>query len=448
MTEIIVEEPTQAKSRGMSRYVRGAFGMIGLRVASIGLGFVVTVLLSRGLGPDSFGVFAFAISLATLLALPLTGGLPTLLMREISAAGAKDAFGIRSGVMRWGYWFLAAMTACLWVLLALAWTVGQTLEIWPWDAQGTSVALIVALLVPALGLQQVLRSILAGHDRVFLGSLGEQFFRPAVMVVLLLFLQGIILPQGSLAALWLQFGASLGAIALSYVVIWRALPKQNTDQIEMRSWEWLWAILPLTALSATTILKNNTDILMLGIMVEPAEVGIYRIAAQVALLAAFAMQILRSMSAPRIAAAFAKEDKAEMRRHFVLTGRVMFAASALFILLFAVLGKPALLLVFGPDYVDAWAPCLVLAFGTLFSSACGLVGVALQVTRHAGYAARSAVVAAVVNVVLNLVLIPLWGAIGAATATSIALFTMQAQQWWIARRVLNMRTDAFQRVVA
>ena len=47
---------------------------------------------------------------------------------------------------------------------------------------------------------------------------------------------------------------------------------------------------------------NNSDILMLGILQPPEEVGVYRIAAQVAMLAAILMQILRTLSAPRIAA--------------------------------------------------------------------------------------------------------------------------------------------------
>lgn len=434
------------KPAAKNRYLRGAMGMTGLRVASVGLGLAVTVLLSRGLGPAEFGIFAFAISLATLLSLPLTGGLPTLMMREIAAAGAHENPALRAGVIRWGYRLLAGVSFGLWALLGLAWWAGHALDIWPWDARVTAVAGLVVLLVPVLSLQHVQRSIFAGHDRVVLGNLGEQLIRPALMTLLLLGLGALIWPMGSLGALSLQLVATVAAIGLSFVLMTRRLPHAPALAPEIRGREWLWALLPLTALSTTTIITNNTDVLMLGVMVEPAEIGIYRIAAQVALLATLVMQILRSLSAPRIAAAFAKDDRATMQRHFVRAGRAMFAAAAVFVLAFAAVGQPALRLVFGPEYVAAWGPCLVLALGALFSSACGLVGIVLQVTRHAGLAARSAVISAVVNVVLNLALIPLWGALGAAIATSISLVTMQAQQWWIARRVLGMRTDAFQRM--
>ncbi len=157
------------------------------------------------------------------------------------------------------------------------------------------------------------------------------------------------------------------------------------------------------------------------------------------------MQILRSLAAPRIAAAHARADHDGLKAQFIYAGRAMFAAALVFVVLFAAFGKPALVLVFGPDYAASYWPCLTLALGALFSSGCGLVGVALQVTKHAHLAARSAVIAALVNVLLNLALIPLYGATGAAIATSIALVVMQVQQWLIARRVLGLRTDAFQR---
>lgn len=311
----------------------------------------------------------------------------------------------------------------------------------------TRVAFFVALLVPGMSLMHVQRSILAGYEHVVLGGLGEQLFRPFVMVCLLL-CAPFLLAYGSAGALGMQLCAVAVSVVLGWFMIRRVLPSYAGEAYEIRHGEWVRALLPLTALSATTIIKNNTDILMLGVLQPAAEVGVYRIAAQVAVLTTILMQILRSLSAPRIAAAYARGDQDGLQAQFVYAGRAMFAAALAFVVLFAAFGEPALVLVFGPDYAASYWPCLALALGALFSSACGLVGVALQVTKYAHLAARSAIIAAVVNVLLNLVLIPLYGATGAAIATSIALVVMQVQQWLIARRVLGLRTDAFQRMNA
>ncbi len=433
---------------GVKPYLLGGMGVIGLHFASVGLGFLITVLISRGLGPSSFGVFVFAITLSTTLALPLTGGLPTLLLREIAASRAREEAALRAGVIAWGIRFFAGVTAGLWALFALSWWLSHFFNMWPWKGDSGSIAVLVVLLVPAMGLLQIFRGILAGHDRVVLSNLGEQLFRPALMVLVLLFFGGLIWPLDSQGVLGLQLIVIVTTIGFSGALVRYCLPRHADISVEIKAREWLWALLPLTAITTTTIFKNHTDILMLGVMADPSEVGVYRIAAQVAILATVVMQILRALSAPRIAAAYAKNDRETMQRHFVRTGRAMLAASALFVLAFALAGESALTLIFGPDYVAAWAPCLALAIGGMFSSACGLVGMALQVTRHAGLAARSAVISAVINVMMNFALIPIWGALGAAIATSLALVSMQVQQWWIARRVLGMRTDALQRTLA
>ncbi len=439
-------EPDRKKS-GRRYFVGGGLWLMGLRLASVGLGLAASALLARYLGATEFGVFAFGVSLATLLALPLTGGLPTLLLREIAAARARSEPQLEGGVIRWGYRMLLGASLGLLVLALLGYLIGTATGLWPWDERMTWVALLVVLLVPGMSLLHVQRSILSGYEHVVLGGLGEQLFRPFVMVALLLGAP-VLLAYGSAGALGMQLLAVAVAVVLGWVMMRRVLPSQGGGTYEIRHSEWLRALLPLTALSATTIIKNNTDILMLGVMQPAAEVGTYRIAAQVAVLTTIVMQILRSLSAPRIAAAHARGDQDGLQAQFVYAGRAMFVAALGVVVLFAAFGSPVLVWVFGPDYAASYWPCLVLALGALFSSGCGLVGVALQVTKHAHLAARSAVIAAVVNVVLNLVLIPLYGATGAAIATSIALVVMQTQQWLIARRVLGLRTDAFQRMSA
>lgn len=427
----------------LSYFVGGTIGLTALRLVSVGLGVTISAILARMLGAAEFGIFAFAISIATLLALPLTGGLPTLLVREIAAARADARPERVVGVMHWGYMALFALIAGLVLLFSLAYAMGQTFKLWGWNNRQTEIALMVMALVPVMAFLHVQRGILSGHERPVLGGLGEQLFRPLAMLALLL-ATAPLLRLDSLGALGLQLVATVFAALVTMGLIGRVRMKcDRRPEIQWR--EWAVALMPLTAISATTIVKNNTDILMLGVLQPPEEVGVYRIAAQMAVLASILMQILRSLAAPRIAADHARGDVEAMRLQFAYSGRIMSAAALAFVILFAVFGQSVLVLIFGPEYGSAFWPCFVLALGTLFSASCGLVGVALQVTRHAGLAARAAVMAAIVNVILNLVLIPPYGAVGAAIGTSIALVAMQAQLWWAARRALGLRTDIFQR---
>ncbi|WP_281242700.1 oligosaccharide flippase family protein [Citreimonas salinaria] len=416
---------------------------MAIRVASVGMGFLVSVILTRTLGVDDFGRFAFALSIATIFALPLTGGLPVLLIREIAAARARKHDARR--VVRWGYRFLATVAAALVLLALLGGILLVQLDVWTPTRTEILLAVLVVLLIPVTGLLQLQRSILSGHGDVVAGALGEQVFRPVTMLILLVLLLPM-LNHGAPGALFLQVVAALLAVGGTVVLIRRLVPRSVDGPAVMQHGEWLRALVPLTALTAVGLIKSNTDILMLGILREPAEVGVYRIAVQVAVLSSFTMLVLGEVSAPRLAAAYAEGDRATLAAYMAKAARIMLLAAVTFVVLFALFGHGALVIVFGEPYGAAFYPCLILALGTLFSAACGLVGKMLQMSKLAGLAARSAAIAAVTNVVLNLVLVPRYGPTGAAIATAIAMVTMELQQWILVRRRLNLRADAFQRL--
>ena len=115
-----------------------------------------------------------------------------------------------------------------------------------------------------------------------------------------------------------------------------------------------------------------------------------------------------------------------------------------FVVVFAIFGEYALVLVFGPEYAASYWPCLVLAFGSVLGASCTMVSIALQMTRNGGIVAKAAIVAAVCNVVLNLLLVPSFGALGAAIGTAVSLSVMQLQLAYQAQRILGVRADIFQ----
>jgi O-antigen/teichoic acid export membrane protein len=429
-----------------SYLLRGSAWMLLLRVAAMGLGLAVSALLARGLGSAGFGLYSLVLSLVTILALPLIGGLPTLLVREIAAARAEGRPEVVLGVVRWGYRLVAAAALALALAAAAVHAVAVAAGFWPMRPDQLGLAVLAVICVPLLGLMHLQSGILTGHQRAVLGLLGEQLLRPLALCLVLLVAAGPLLGLGPAGALGLYVGATLAVAAVMAVVIANLLPERGGTVPEIRHREWVLALLPLTMISATAIIKNNTDILVLGALQPVEDVGIYRIGAQIAALAAFMMQIMRSLTAPTIAAAHARQDRKALHTQLVLAARASLAGALAVVLGLALFGRALLGLVFGAEYEGAYGPCLALSLGTLVSAGCGLGNIALQVTRHSDIVARAAVIAAVTNLVFNVLLVPFYGALGAAIGTALAMTIMQVQLWASARRVLGLRTDAFQRV--
>ncbi|MFW6089999.1 MAG: oligosaccharide flippase family protein, partial [Gemmatimonadota bacterium] len=71
-----------------------------LRVSSAAVSLVVSILLARMLGPEGYGIYAFAYAVIMLLALPAQAGLPTLLVREVARYEADERWGLLAGLLR------------------------------------------------------------------------------------------------------------------------------------------------------------------------------------------------------------------------------------------------------------------------------------------------------------------------------------------------------------
>jgi O-antigen/teichoic acid export membrane protein len=95
---------------------------------------------------------------------------------------------------------------------------------------------------------------------------------------------------------------------------------------------------------------------------------------------------------------------------------------------FSVLGASVLVLfnvfiariLFSSDFFVAWECSSVLVVSAVFSGVAGIAGGIFSKVRKTGYYALSTGIAAVVNTLLNIILIPRFGALGAATATLVS----------------------------
>lgn len=124
--------------------------------------------------------------------------------------------------------------------------------------------------------------------------------------------------------------------------------------------------------------------------------------------------------APKISALYHVGDLATIARtsRFVIALMLLpgFPAVA-----FLCAAPEPVLSIFGPDFVAASAALRILALGQLVNLATGSVGTILIMTGHQRISLLNSVAGAVMVVILGLILIPRYGATGAAAAASITM---------------------------
>lgn len=407
------------------------------------LGFAVAVLLARLLGPGGYGVYSFGLAIVTLIAIPTQTGVATLTVREVARYRYEHQWGLLHGLFRLGA--RAVVVVSLLVILAAAGVIllaADQLE------PSTRATYLVALaLIPLMSMCEFLGATLRGFGRITQGQLPQMVLRPGVLLGFLLLMP---LVGGELTSTEAMFGhvlAVMVALACLSVFMGRTVPA--TMRSAAPSYDrsaWLKSMLPLSLLAGTQVLANQTDIVMLGVMLSSEEVGAYRVASQGAVLVGIFATAINLVISPEIARLHSMGEWGRMQRYVIKAARVMFVGGLLVTTVFIVFGENLLVAVFGESYRDAYTVLLILCGGQLVNMALGPLLTVLNMIGRERQAANWSAVGAALNVTLNLIMIPLFGVEGAALATGLSLALWRAGLSIQLRRELQIKTSVLSRL--
>lgn len=163
---------------------------------------------------------------------------------------------------------------------------------------------------------------------------------------------------------------------------------------------------------------NWLDVAILGLFVPNSHVAAYEIAWRISNILMLVGQSISTSLFPQVSAWDAKGKKEQIER---VIPKVLFFISLFVIPGFfgiLVLSTEILSIVFTPEYSIASLALIILATERLFHSAHTVFGRTLNAINHPGLSARAMIISILVNIVLNFILIPNLGLVGAALATA------------------------------
>lgn len=189
--------------------------------------------------------------------------------------------------------------------------------------------------------------------------------------------------------------------------------------------EWRKHLKPIMLLFVMLVAQtifSNSDVTMLGLMRTDYETGLYSTASKVYNLLNQLMASILWVVLPRLSNYYADKNYKEINP--LLKKSVQLMAMVCLPCLFgvSVLSKEILRLIGGQNYIEAW-PSLIILMGSLFFSLIGgsFIGNMIMLpSKREIYFVRACVAAAFINIGLNFLLIPHWGANGAAFTTLLA----------------------------
>ena len=393
---------------------RGAVFTFGLRIASTGLTFATSIVLARLLGLSGYGVYALVLEWLNLLAIPTALGMDRFMVREVAVYRAQGAWGKVHGFLRWGnaaVFVTSLVVAALGAVVVLSF--GQ-------DHDGLRLSFLLALAsLPLMSLTSLRQAAMRGFDHIVGGQWPELLLRP-LLLILLSVLAWLIVPDFS--APW-AVGASLVATLSAFLVGAYLLTRVLAREAERAApryelGRWFRSALPFMVISGMFVINARTGAVMLGALESPAAVGLYVVASRGADLIAMVLLAVNTAFAPTLARLFAQGQRRQLEHTVARSTRLITLVSLPLALGFILFGDLFLRL-FGPEFAAARTTLVILSLGQLVNAATGTVGMLLNMTGHERDTALAVGVSAVLNVVLNLLLIPRFGLSGAAIATAL-----------------------------
>ena len=395
------------------------------------------------MGPERFGIYSYVFALTTILAIPAQMGLPRLVVRETSRAHVHEDWARMLGVWRWaGASALILSSVVSGVAIGCAIFARNEFESSELETFYWGLALMVLI-----ALSRIRGAVLEGLRRVVLGQVADNVVRPFSFIVMVVVFVSVFSDGelSSAAAMALHVVAAGLALAVGTWYMTRNYPAgiRVVPAPIYEGRDWFSATLPLALVSALQQVNTYADIVMLGIFSSAEDVGAYRLAAQGGMLVVFGLQIVSMFLAPYISRIHAQNDIIRLQMLATWAARFSLVIALLAVVILWGWGGYLLVWFFGEQYLVAYEPMMLLALGQAINAFFGPTGVILSMTGYAQDAARGVAVAAVCNIVLNLILIPCFGMVGAATATAVTLAIWNFLLWGSVRRRLGISCTPF-----
>lgn len=413
-----------------------ALSTFGVRVGGAALAYLSQILLARWMGAHEYGIYSVVWTWVIVLGIIGCVGFSSSPNRFIPQYQQVSDFDRLRGFLfaSRGIAFGVALVLSG-VGLAAIWLLREIIE--PYYVLP---AAIVMCALPLFAFGGVQDGIARSYDWPSLAMLPTYIWRPLAILGLVVGLMFLGNPVTALTVAMAAVGATWIVALYQFARLRNRLKDKvpsGPRRLDLNSW--LAISLPMLLVEGFLQLITSADVIMVSFWHDPDDVAIYFAASRTLSLVHFVYFAVRAASAHRFAQFVHTDDKeglaAYVRQATLWTFWPSLTAGAGLLII-----APLLLSFFGKDFASGYPLIAVLLIGVLARASVGPADALLNMTGHQRSCAGIYAATFGVNVLLNLVLIPQFGLIGAAFATSLAILFEATCLAMCVRKKLNLQS--------
>lgn len=398
-----------SKEKTGHRVVRNVLFGVFSQVLGGGLFFLAAILIARHLGPESYGPFSFIFAFVAVIHMVADFGITQILVREISRNKQKldEILGAVVPLVT----LLAAVGTCIIVV---------SVEILALSADASKAMYILGA------------SVLVTFHAAVYGSVSRAFeqmgINAAVLVLQRVFLFILVLlaleyDAGLPGVAWCYLGERIIQWILFRILIWRKFSRYKW-RMDITYWRYLIREgLPVGAGMVLRRISWYLDIFILTALSTASSVGLFSAAFRVIQLINV-IPFTLSIPVFPVFSRLALESKDRVFAIYIRVLKIFVLISLPIAVWILILGSQVTVFLFGEAYQEAGQALLIMGPMVVFLFLNSLYIHIFSALDKQSLYMKTVAMAVAINVVLDIVLIPLWGILGAALATLVSEFVL------------------------
>lgn len=395
------------KGEEVKKYFFNTSWMMGEKIITMGLAMVVSIFVARYLGPENYGILSYAISITSLFAIATHMGLSGLAVRELvnNPKEHEELMGTIFGIK-----FLAALFAIVGFLVFINFS-GDSNEVEFW------VLLIVS--------GTILLKPFEVFDFWFQAKVKAKYssiVRATAIITLSVVKIGLVVFGAHLllfAGAYLVQALLLGVLFVFFFKRQAEIPLISWKFNFSRAKELLsqgWMIMA-GAIFAMVYIK--IDQVMLRWLIDAEEVGIYSVAAKLSEAWYFIPSMIVASLFPKLLE-IRKRDEVHFKKRLQQLFDMLFVIALILALIVTLISQPVINFLYGVEFESAALILSIHIWAGIFIFMRAAFSKWILIEDAIAFSLITQALGAIANIVMNFILIPIYGGLGAAIATIIS----------------------------
>ncbi|RMA93317.1 flippase [Hydrogenothermus marinus] len=411
----------------LKELLKGSSIAFVIKVLGLIAGYIFTLIITRGYGAEAMGIFALSFTVLQIASVVGRVGMDTALLRFVAEYSSQGKWDIVKDIYKKAIKLVIPISLILSILVfLLSPYIAEYIFHKPYLFKYFQIVSIGILPFVLLYIHtESIRGLKKIKEYMFLQQAGIFILSSIILGLITFFIYKNFLHIRDISQIpLLVFIFSIIIISITAYFLWiKFIQKRQEQKIDKEKLSYakiLHVSIPMLFSSSLALIMGWTDTIMLGMFRTEEEVGIYNVALRLATVTSITLMAINTIAAPKFAEFWGKKDIEGLSKVAQQSTKIVFWTSFPILIIFLIFPKQ-ILDIFGEEFKAGALALIVLTIGQFVNAVAGSVGYILDMTGNQKFVQNIIFIGALLNIILNYLLIPIFGILGAAIASAISM---------------------------